>query len=128
MMNKRNLAAEIIAGLNEFQAWRNGKRSLRVHKVELPKAADVQGIRHKLKLSQDAFAAFMSVSVGTLRNWEQRRREPQGPARAFLHVASTDPRAVLSAFTKPARRVTKRAMASRPAAADHRRSKAMRLS
>lgn len=102
MMHKRNLAAEILAGLDDFQAWRDGKRSLRVHKVVLPRAADVSRIRSKLNLSQEAFAAFIGVPVGTVRNWEQKRREPQGPARAFLHVASNEPQAVLAAFSAKA--------------------------
>jgi putative transcriptional regulator len=68
--------------------------------VDLPRAADVAKIRSALGLSQTAFAAFMGVPVGTLRNWEQLRREPQGPARAFLHVASAEPLAVLAAFER----------------------------
>lgn len=109
-MTKRNIAKEILDGLDDFAAWRAGQRALRTVTVDLPRAADVAKIRHSLGLSQAAFAAFMGVSVGTLRNWEQLRREPQGPARAFLHVASAEPLAVLAAFeqrgTRPAVRTT----------------------
>jgi putative transcriptional regulator len=99
-MTKRDIAKEIIEGLDDFAAWRAGERKLRTVAVELPRAADVVKIRGRLGLSQTAFAAFMGVSVGTLRNWEQLRREPHGPARAFLHVASVDPLAVLAAFDR----------------------------
>lgn len=97
-MTKRSIANEVLEGLDDFAAWRSGQRALRTIKIDLPRASNVAGIRNKLGLSQTAFAAFMGVSVGTLRNWEQGRREPQGPARAFLHVASVSPMAVLSAF------------------------------
>jgi putative transcriptional regulator len=59
---------------------------------------DVQGIRKKLKKSQDEFALMIGVSVATLRNWEQGRRQPHGPARALLKVASENPKAVEKAL------------------------------
>ena len=64
----------------------------------MPKAADVMAIRDSLELSQESFAGFLGVSLGTVRNWEQKRREPQGPARALLLVAAKQPRAVRAAF------------------------------
>ena len=81
---------------------------LKTHTVKMPKAADVPGIRTELGLSQPEFAAFMGVSLGTLRNWEQARREPHGPARALLLVASKQPAAVRAAFkdSQPVTRVS----------------------
>ena len=96
-MSKRNIAQEIIKGLEEIKAWKRGELKLKTHSVEMPKAADVPAIRKELGLSQPEFAGFMGVSLGTLRNWEQERREPQGPARALLLVASKQPAAVLAA-------------------------------
>ena len=98
-MAKRDIGKEIIEGLEEIKAWRLGKAKLRVTTVELPRAATVSAIRKELGLSQDQFAALMGVSVGTLRNWEQGRREPHGPARSLLLVASKEPAAVLKALT-----------------------------
>jgi len=97
-MSKRNIAQEIIKGLEEIKAWKRGELKLKTHSVEMPKAADVPAIRKELGLSQPEFAGFMGVSLGTLRNWEQERREPQGPARALLLVASKQPAAVLAAL------------------------------
>lgn len=97
-MAKRNIGKEIIQGLQEVKAWRQGKAKLKTFTVELPRAADVPAIRKELGLSQDQFALFMGVSVGTLRNWEQERREPQGPARSLLLVAAKQPQAVREAF------------------------------
>jgi putative transcriptional regulator len=56
--------------------------------------ADVQSIRRKLKKSQNEFALMLGVSVATLRNWEQGRRHPHGPARALLKIAAENPKAV----------------------------------
>ena len=97
-MSKRNIGKEIIAGLEEFKAWRRGEVKLKTHVVEMPTAADVPAIRKELGLSQPEFAGFMGVSLGTLRNWEQARREPHGPARALLLVAAKQPAAVRAAF------------------------------
>lgn len=59
---------------------------------------DVRKIRVKLALSQTEFAFLIGVSVATLRNWEQGRRRPEGPARALLRIASVHPEAVLDAL------------------------------
>ncbi len=58
---------------------------------------DVQSIRKKYGLSQDKFAKLLGISVATLRNWEQGRRKPEGPARVLLRVAAKHPQAVLDA-------------------------------
>jgi putative transcriptional regulator len=97
-MNKREIGKEIIRGLEEIKAWKRGELKLKTHTVAIPRAADVPAIRKELGLSQPEFAGFMGVSLGTLRNWEQERREPQGPARALLLVASKQPAAVRAAF------------------------------
>ena len=97
-MTKRDIGKEIIQGLEEIKAWRKGKKILRTTTVDLPRAAAVPAIRKDLGLSQQQFARFMGVSVATLRNWEQGRREPRGPARSLLLVASMEPAAVLKAF------------------------------
>lgn len=63
---------------------------------------DVKELRERLQLSQPRFAAMLGISVGTLRNWEQGRRKPEGPARALLRVAAVHPEAVLDALARPA--------------------------
>ena len=61
--------------------------------------ADVRAIRVKLRKSQSEFALMIGVSVATLRNWEQGRRTPDGPARALLKVAAENPQAVARALS-----------------------------
>ena len=59
---------------------------------------NVQAIRKNYGLSQDKFAKLLGISVATLRNWEQGRRKPEGPARVLLRVAAKHPEAVLDAI------------------------------
>jgi putative transcriptional regulator len=59
---------------------------------------DVKAIRLRLGKSQSEFARMIGVSVGTLQNWEQGRRRPEGPARALLKVAAANPEAVAAAL------------------------------
>jgi len=59
---------------------------------------DVRAIRERLGLSQARFASLIGVSARTLQNWEQGRREPEGPARALLRVVEAKPQAVLEAL------------------------------
>ena len=65
---------------------------------------DVRKIREKLHKSQSEFAQMIGVSVGTLQNWEQGRRQPEGPARALLVVAEKAPNVVAKALAEAARR------------------------
>ncbi|HEX2711342.1 MAG TPA: NadS family protein [Candidatus Acidoferrales bacterium] len=64
--------------------------------------ADVKTVRAKLRKSQTEFALMIGVSVATLRNWEQGRRMPEGPALALLRVAARNPRAVIAALHRGA--------------------------
>lgn len=59
---------------------------------------DIKSVRKKLHLSQSQFAFLIGVSVNTLQNWEQGRREPRGPAKALLKVASEHPEVVLESL------------------------------
>lgn len=57
---------------------------------------DPKKIREKLGLSQNKFAKMLGISISTLQNWEQGRREPDGPAKVLLNVAAKYPDAVLN--------------------------------
>lgn len=58
----------------------------------------VKLIRQATGLSQARFARAIDVSLGTLQNWEQGRRAPEGPARALLRAIHNDPEHVLAAL------------------------------
>ncbi len=88
-MADRNLGAEILDGINEIKQFKKGKLALRTQ--ELSEPSPPKAIRLKLDMSQSAFAGLMGVSVRTLQDWEQGRREPQGPAVALLRIAEQHP-------------------------------------
>jgi len=80
------------------QAGKIRRREISPSRVTTFKPADVKAIRKKLGMSQPEFAMMIGVSVATLRNWEQGRRVPEGPARALLRVAAENPKAVAEAL------------------------------
>lgn len=60
---------------------------------------DIKKIRLGLKKSQSEFALMIGVSISTLQNWEQGRRQPRGPAKALLKIAAEKPRAIIEALS-----------------------------
>lgn len=66
-------------------------------------AIQVKEIRKKTGLTQAKFCDLIDVNLGTLRNWEQGRREPNGPARALLRAIQNDPIHVLAALASAAK-------------------------
>ncbi len=91
----------LVKSLGQARAYARGHATpgTKVHKV---RRTDVVGIRAKTGLSQDAFARRIGVSVGTLRNWEQGRRAPDGPARVLLALLERDPGIVERTLSKAA--------------------------
>ncbi len=83
----------IEQGLKEALAHARGEGAATVHEIELPEP-DVQAIRARTGLSQGDFARSIGVKKGTLLNWEQRRRSPDGPARVLLALIAKDPQIV----------------------------------
>ena len=81
------------------QAGRIRRKKMRPSRVTTFKPADVRAIRDSLGKSQPEFAMMIGVSVATLRNWEQGRRVPDGPAQALLRVAAHNPEAVANALS-----------------------------
>ncbi|WP_372781555.1 helix-turn-helix domain-containing protein [Litorivivens sp.] len=88
-MSKRDIGAEILDGIKEIQKYKKGELELKT--TELSEPSPPQVIRKKLKLSQSAFAGLLGVSMRTVQDWEQGRREPQGPAVALLRIAEQHP-------------------------------------
>ncbi len=86
-------ADRIMQGLREAAAHARGEKvpGLKVH---VPRAVDVHALRRKTGLSQEEFSRRIGVSKGTLRNWEQGRRRPDGPARVLLALLARNPQIV----------------------------------
>jgi putative transcriptional regulator len=93
---KADAFQELIASVR--QAGRIRRGTMRASRVTMFKPADIKAVRKKLRASQSEFALMIGVNVSTLRNWEQGRRVPDGPALALLRVASKNPAAVAKAL------------------------------
>jgi putative transcriptional regulator len=95
-MNKRDFE-KLVSSIKQAGKIRRGE--MKASRVFDLKPMDVKAIRQKLNLSQSEFALMIGVSLSTLQNWEQGRRRPEGPAQALLHVAASNPKAVVDALS-----------------------------
>ena len=66
----------------------------RLMRGQFETGSDVVALRRFVRLTQEQFARAMGISVHTLRNWEQDRRRPEGPALALLRIAARHPRII----------------------------------
>ena len=92
------VANSIRRGLEEAIAYAKGEADLRKFRVHIPSEIDVRAIRDKLGMTQEEFARQFGFSVNTLRHWEQGKRVPEGPTRAYLLVIDRAPKAVQKAL------------------------------
>ena len=95
-----SVGKEVIASLKEAIAWAGGEPvRVRITTVKVPQT-DVRAVRRKLRLSQSQFAAKFGFQPATLKNWEQGRTRPDGPARVLLAVIARHPEAVEDALRR----------------------------
>jgi putative transcriptional regulator len=90
---KDELFTELVDSIRESGAILRGRTP--PSRAFVADGPNIKRIRANYKLSQGQFAAMLGISLGTLRNWEQGRRTPEGPARVLLQVAASHPDAVL---------------------------------
>ena len=81
---KRDIGAELLESVRQMKAGKKGA----VHKIDVP---GVVQARISAGLSQSQFATLMGVSVRTLQDWEQGRRNPSGAAMTLLRIAAKHP-------------------------------------
>jgi putative transcriptional regulator len=90
---REELFEELLESIKQGGAILRGEmKPSRVFEFDHP---NVRLIRNHYGLSQSKFAGMLGISVSTLRNWEQGRRQPEGAARVLLRVAAKYPDAVL---------------------------------
>lgn len=65
-------------------------QNVAMHRIEL-RPVDVKALRSRLGISQEDFAGRYGLDVATVRNWEQGRTKPEGPAAALLQLIDRDP-------------------------------------
>lgn len=99
---KKEMFDQLVASVK--QAGKIHRGEAKASRTFVFQPEDVRKIREKLNKSQSEFAHMIGVSVATLQNWEQGRRQPEGPARALLVVAAKAPNVVAKALAEAARR------------------------
>ena len=92
-MINRDIGQEILDGLRAIKKGQ-GRR------VTIAKPGPVKKIRENLGLSQSAFAGLLGISIRTLQDWEQKRREPTGAALTLLLIAENRPNVLLEVFSQ----------------------------
>lgn len=88
----------LLRAAREGRAILRGEADPATYRVHVPAEVDVRKIRRALKLSQAQFAAKFGLPTSTIRDWEQRRRKPEGAARVLLQVIKREPEAVSRAL------------------------------
>lgn len=93
---EQTLFDDLVQSLKEARAISKGEMPASRRFDVLP--PDAKAVREQTGLSQSEFASLMQVSVKTLQNWEQHRRNPTGPAAALLKIVSSAPDVALRAL------------------------------
>jgi putative transcriptional regulator len=97
---RETLGRRIIRSLDQAIAWADGRDvPVRLTTVRVP-VVNVRSVRKKLGLKQWEFANKYGFHTATLRNWEQGRTRPDGPARVLLAVIAKHPEAVEDALRR----------------------------
>ncbi len=102
---KKHTAAgrRLIRSVKQAIAWAGGENvpvRVTLVRIERRPIVDVRSLRQKLGLSQSEFAARFGFMPATVKNWEQGRTQPDGPARILLAVIAFHPDAVEDALRK----------------------------
>ena len=92
------LGNRLLESMKELQAHLRGEIKLSETVYHVPPETDVRALRESLGLSQSDFAALFGFNVRSLQDWEQGRRRPEIPIRAYLAVIQRDPQAVIRAL------------------------------
>jgi len=96
---KREIFTELVEGFDALADERQGKVTLRTHKVHLNKltpltAEEVIAVRQQLNLSRAVFAMYLRTNTRTLENWEQGRAKPNAQATTLIRLVARFPETV----------------------------------
>lgn len=102
----RDIFSELAEGFEALAHARQGKTTLRSHKVQLGELAAVSAdelvaIREQLNMSRPVFAMYLRTNARTLENWEQGRAKPNAQATTLIRLVQKYPETVqhLAALT-----------------------------
>ncbi|RZT42073.1 helix-turn-helix domain-containing protein [Cupriavidus agavae] len=92
----RDIFAELVDGFEALAADREGKATLRTHKVRLADLTDIDGkdlveIRQQFGMSRPLFAMYLRTNARTLENWEQGRAKPNAQAMVLIKLVQKYP-------------------------------------
>lgn len=87
---------KIAAGLNDAIAFAGGDES----RARPVKPVDIKSLRQRIGKTQDQFSNEFKLPVGTLRDWEQHRREPDTGSKVYLSMIEADPEGVKRILAK----------------------------
>ena len=98
-MSRRNVFEELVAGVEDLAAQRQGKITLRTTTIDAPprlqmSPRDIVELRERLGYSQPVFARLLRTRTATLRNWEQGRVAPNEQAKVLLKLVERSPRVI----------------------------------
>ncbi|OLF53262.1 helix-turn-helix domain-containing protein [Pseudomonas chlororaphis] len=93
---KREIFSELVEGFEALADERQGKVTLRTHKVKLNallpiSAEEVLRVRQQLNLSRSVFAMYLRTNTRTLENWEQGRAKPNAQATTLIRLVERFP-------------------------------------
>ena len=96
---KREIFSELVEGFDALADERQGKVTLRTHKVHLKNLApltaeEVVAVRQQLNLSRSVFAMYLRTNTRTLENWEQGRAKPNAQAATLIRLVARFPETV----------------------------------
>lgn len=96
---KREIFSELVEGFDALANERQGKVTLRTHKVQLKNlepltAEEVVAVRQQLNLSRSVFAMYLRTNTRTLENWEQGRARPNAQAATLIRLVARFPETV----------------------------------
>jgi putative transcriptional regulator len=91
---------KILAGAEAALEYAKGNTEGSItHRIEAGiEQIDVKAVRESLGMSQAKFADTFHIATATLRNWEQKRRTPEGPAKVLMYLISKETEAVKRAL------------------------------
>lgn len=87
---------KIMAGINDVTAYAKGDES----RAQVACPVDIKALRKRVGKTQGQFSKEFKLPVGTLRDWEQRRREPDTGSKVYLSMIEADPEGVKRILTK----------------------------
>lgn len=87
---------KIMTGIEDVTAFANGEKS----GAAVVRPVDIKAIRADRRMSQNQFSRTYRLPIGTVRDWEQHRREPDSASRVYLSMIEADPEGVLKILAK----------------------------